>query len=303
VKRFAVFTFGAVLLATAVLAVLGYLSLRNWEASAELLVREQARDMAAMAAQKIEMTVLKNEEDYLSALQRLVLDPSFRPELIDAWKATRPLVDRVYLVDRPGRLLYPPGTRVEDAGILRALLAEIPQGFWDRGGRRHFVVDDHVVLGAVLHDAARRPVLAVLDRDEHAVTRDVVAKTLGGLEGPSVLAVLDRADRTVYASRPLDGAQRLLTVSFGEALPRWRVALYQPAGVSPREAVRRQTMIFQKFYRVGRSETQGRRGSGVGLALVKHIVEAHGGRVSGESRPGKGSRFTLHLPVGAPEIR
>ena len=50
--------------------------------------------------------------------------------------------------------------------------------------------------------------------------------------------------------------------------------------------------IFEKFYRIGRSETQGRRGSGVGLALVKHIVEAHGGRVTVESRLGEGSRFT-----------
>ncbi|MGH7367939.1 MAG: ATP-binding protein, partial [Candidatus Rokuibacteriota bacterium] len=54
--------------------------------------------------------------------------------------------------------------------------------------------------------------------------------------------------------------------------------------------------IFEKFYRVGRSETQGRRGSGVGLALVKHIVEAHGGRVTVNGGPHGGSRFTLHLP-------
>jgi signal transduction histidine kinase len=54
--------------------------------------------------------------------------------------------------------------------------------------------------------------------------------------------------------------------------------------------------IFEKFYRIGRSETQGRRGSGVGLALVKHIVQAHGGRITVVSRPGEGSRFTLFLP-------
>jgi signal transduction histidine kinase len=54
--------------------------------------------------------------------------------------------------------------------------------------------------------------------------------------------------------------------------------------------------IFEKFYRIGQSETQGRRGSGVGLALVKHIVEAHRGRVTVDGRPGEGSRFTLHLP-------
>ncbi|HSE91969.1 MAG TPA: HAMP domain-containing sensor histidine kinase, partial [Methylomirabilota bacterium] len=55
--------------------------------------------------------------------------------------------------------------------------------------------------------------------------------------------------------------------------------------------------IFDKFYRVGRSDTQGRRGSGVGLALVRHVAEAHGGRVTVESRPGEGSRFTMWLPV------
>ena len=57
--------------------------------------------------------------------------------------------------------------------------------------------------------------------------------------------------------------------------------------------------IFEKFYRIGRSETQGRRGSGVGLALVKHIALAHGGRVSVESRSGEGSRFVLHLPLSS----
>jgi signal transduction histidine kinase len=55
--------------------------------------------------------------------------------------------------------------------------------------------------------------------------------------------------------------------------------------------------IFEKFYRIGRSETQRTRGSGVGLALVKHIVEAHGGRAGVESRPEQGSRFSLSLPI------
>jgi signal transduction histidine kinase len=57
-----------------------------------------------------------------------------------------------------------------------------------------------------------------------------------------------------------------------------------------------QGRIFDKFYRVGRSETQGRRGSGVGLALVQHVAQAHGGHVSVDSTPGEGSRFTLWLP-------
>jgi signal transduction histidine kinase len=59
-----------------------------------------------------------------------------------------------------------------------------------------------------------------------------------------------------------------------------------------------QGKIFEKFYRVGRSDTQGRRGSGVGLALVRHIAEAHSGDVIVESAPGVGSRFALRLPLG-----
>ena len=39
-------------------------------------------------------------------------------------------------------------------------------------------------------------------------------------------------------------------------------------------------------------------GSGLGLAITKRIIEAHGGRVVVHSEVGKGSRFTLQLPVG-----
>jgi signal transduction histidine kinase len=55
--------------------------------------------------------------------------------------------------------------------------------------------------------------------------------------------------------------------------------------------------IFERFYRLGselRRETQG---VGIGLSVVKHIVEAHNGHVRVESEPGKGSRFIIELPV------
>jgi signal transduction histidine kinase len=63
-------------------------------------------------------------------------------------------------------------------------------------------------------------------------------------------------------------------------------------GIPPEEHGR----IFERFYRRGselRRETQG---IGIGLTIVKHIVEAHGGRVTVRSAPGQGSRFTIELP-------
>ncbi len=57
-----------------------------------------------------------------------------------------------------------------------------------------------------------------------------------------------------------------------------------------------QKKIFEKFYRAENSLVHETKGSGLGLSLVQHIMEAHGGTVEVESRPGKGSTFTLVLP-------
>ncbi len=55
--------------------------------------------------------------------------------------------------------------------------------------------------------------------------------------------------------------------------------------------------IFEKFYRVSSPENERVPGAGLGLALVAHIADAHGGRAEVQSEPGQGSTFTLHLPL------
>ncbi len=63
-------------------------------------------------------------------------------------------------------------------------------------------------------------------------------------------------------------------------------------GIQPQE----QERVFQTFVRGADATLNGVRGVGIGLALVKRIVEAHGGSVKVESEPGRGSTFTLVIP-------
>ncbi|MDO8568001.1 MAG: ATP-binding protein, partial [Dehalococcoidales bacterium] len=59
------------------------------------------------------------------------------------------------------------------------------------------------------------------------------------------------------------------------------------------------THVFERFYRVDRSRTRSTGGSGLGLTIVRQLVEAQGGRVWVESAQGKGSAFSFRVPVAS----
>jgi signal transduction histidine kinase len=95
--------------------------------------------------------------------------------------------------------------------------------------------------------------------------------------------------RVTIAARPVAGTQAVeVTVTdTGEGIP---------AGALPR--------LFERFYQVDSARPRGqacpersRRGAGLGLAIAKEIVEAHGGKITAESVVGLGSKFTVRLPL------
>ena len=65
-------------------------------------------------------------------------------------------------------------------------------------------------------------------------------------------------------------------------------------GIPPNEL----PLIFNRFHRVGNEALNGEEGDGLGLAIAKSIIEQHNGRISVESELGKGSCFTMMLPLG-----
>ena len=78
------------------------------------------------------------------------------------------------------------------------------------------------------------------------------------------------------------------------ALPEARVAVrdYGP-GISPEHLPR----LTERFYRVDVADSRAQGGTGLGLALVKHVLNRHGGRLTIESTPGAGATFTMHIPL------
>ncbi|MDX1663714.1 MAG: GAF domain-containing protein [Candidatus Promineifilaceae bacterium] len=138
---------------------------------------------------------------------------------------------------------------------------------------------------------------AVVDLQGRAIIDDIdlqleAAPGLSSVSGnPNQIrqAVVNLVDNAIKYSPPASRVQVTLGQEDGElfvAVRDWG------AGIADDDAPR----IFERFFR-GQGSA-GREGTGLGLALVRSIAEAHGGRIEVESQTGQGSTFTLWLPAG-----
>ncbi|MGB7257551.1 MAG: ATP-binding protein [Pseudolabrys sp.] len=125
--------------------------------------------------------------------------------------------------------------------------------------------------------APPEPLIVLGDRDEliRALENLVENALKYGADGKKIEIALKRA-------QSVDGA------------PEARVAIrdYGP-GIAPEHLPR----LTERFYRVDVVDSRAQGGTGLGLALVKHILNRHGGRLTIESTRGEGATFTMHLPL------
>jgi two-component system sensor histidine kinase KdpD len=137
---------------------------------------------------------------------------------------------------------------------------------------------------------------------DHPVVRQVSAELpqirLDTVQIEQVLTnLIENAAKYSSAGSPITVQAQV--VQGGTAGPLVRIAVIdQGIGIPTAE----QGRIFDKFYRVTEG-VRGVSGTGMGLAIVKGLVEAHGGRVRVDSTPGVGSTFSVLLPIVDDELR
>jgi len=139
-----------------------------------------------------------------------------------------------------------------------------------------------------------------LDFVKGAADRNKISISRADLPGP-ILIQGDRNHLEQVLTNLLDNAIKYgheggrVTVSAIETDQKEvRIAVQDDGMGIPKEDLHR---IFERFYRVDKGRSKELGGTGLGLSIVKHIVQAHGGRVWATSEPGKGSTFHCTLPI------
>jgi two-component system phosphate regulon sensor histidine kinase PhoR len=201
------------------------------------------------------------------------------------------------------------GTAKDDP-VARAKFLTIMQGQATRMAR---LIDDLLSLSRIELNAHLHPntpldlapiVRQVADGLQTlARDRDVVIKVAAP---PDALIVLGDRDELIRALENLvenalkyGAAGKRVDITLARSqtragTPEARLAVrdYGP-GIAPEHLPR----LTERFYRVDVADSRAQGGTGLGLALVKHVLNRHGGRLSVDSTPGAGATFTMHLPL------
>jgi two-component system phosphate regulon sensor histidine kinase PhoR len=178
----------------------------------------------------------------------------------------------------------------EETARLSALINRLLDWARMESGRRTYRLE-RVPIETVV-DAA----LAAFEPQQFLSRAEVRREIAPGL--PPVLvdreAVVEALLNLLNNAHKYTGAEKRITVSAVASGPQVLVRITDNGPGIPKPEQKR---IFDKFYRARDPLSRTIEGSGLGLAMVKHIVEGHGGRVGVASEVGHGATFTIALPA------
>lgn len=160
----------------------------------------------------------------------------------------------------------------------------------EQGSEKSEIVLEKIPVRQVLESAIRDCELKASDKKTTIQLN--CADELEALANPDLLsqAVLNLVDNALKYSEPGSKIEVKAQASETEVVI---VVQDWGCGIDSSHLSR----LFERFYRVDQARSRQLGGTGLGLAIVKHIAQAHGGSVSVNSTLGKGSRFSIHLPI------
>ncbi len=175
----------------------------------------------------------------------------------------------------------------EEAGRMERLVDDLLQLTRLESGLRKFLPEPVSVFDLV--DKTVRRISAAMNGRavENQVSHDL---PLAMVDEELLERVLMNLLNNALEHTPPDGKVRVEAVNAGP----WIQIVVSDTGSGI--ALEDQGRIFERFYRADRSRSRDSGHSGLGLPIVKEIIESHGGRVDVESRPGQGSSFTFTVP-------
>ncbi len=228
-------------------------------------IEELRRNMVSDIAHELR-TPLANLRGYLEALSDGIVEPS--PELLRSLHEESLLLSR--LVDDLQELALADAgklTLVRQPTALAAIVQQAVNGLLPQASAKGLGIRADLPEGLPAVDVDARRVGQVLRN----LLENAVAYTPGGGEA-------------IVTARAAEGAVEVSVRDTGEGIG----AEHLP-------------YIFERFYRADKSRARATGGAGLGLAIARQLVEAHGGRIWAESEVGKGSVFTFTLPIAEEE--
>jgi signal transduction histidine kinase len=242
-------------------------------AASYLISRAVSRELAAARLQS----------DFVSAVSH-----EFRTPLTSMRQFTEMLVEDDNLPEEKRRLFY----SAQDRATRR--LSRLVESLLDFGrmeaGARPYRLERL--------DAGRLVKATVEEFKQETNSNSLVMECSAPDEGPMV-----KADREAPAQALWNLLDNAVKYSSGSPVVHVEVEAGNPVAVRVRDQgfgilPSEKDRILRKFVRGSSAKACGIKGTGIGLAMVKHIVDAHGGKILVESEPGKGSTFTILLPMG-----